>query len=287
MDYTLYIPTRGREGRQKTLQELSPDLRKQVVLVADKGDQKTLCDEWQDQVKDILSMNVANLSQKRQRCIEYSPTDLVIFMDDNCDFHTVHPSDTGVETKFPLKGLIKKNFTDQTRYKHLQEAVDWLLEQLSGRYGMAGLSHRSDHRRFADRPFTPYEDNTRLFGVWGIDLGKLRLMDPTPRFDDVVLKQDFYMALKFLTAGIPTIKTYEYAFGKPYGSNQKGGCSSYRTPELMKEEAKKLRDMFPGIVTPYIKSSISWNDMPTKVWDVRINWKKAYVSKKNRRGFFA
>jgi len=285
MSYTLYIPTRGRADKQKTLEGLSPDLRKQVVLVADGGDQKMLCDRWQGQVKDILSMNVDNLSQKRQRCIEYSPTNLVIFMDDNCDFHTVHDSDTGAKTKFPLKGLIDKNFTDQTRYKHLQEAVDWMLERLSGEYGMAGLSYRADHRRFAEESYMHHEENTRLFGVWGIDLGKLWLMDPKPRFDDVVLKQDFYMALRFLTAGIPTIKTYEYAFGKPYGANQKGGCSTYRTPELMKQEAQKLSNMFPGIVTPYIKSSISWNNMPTKVWDVRINWKKAYTVKR-RKGFF-
>jgi len=279
MDSVIFIPTRGRPLEQKTLRYIPRIIRQHVIVVCDPGEQNVIRSEWKDSIKDVIEVGVCNLSQKRQRCIELSEQDHIIFADDNCSFHTIHPSDKGAITKFPLKGLIEKNFSYKARMYHIGRLFDLIDQDLkSEEFGMIGVAHRRDHMSVVrETPYPAFKLNERFYGIWGINRVKMNALPNAPKFDDVVLKQDFYMILQFLTNGIPVKKIYEYAFDKTGGANMKGGCSTYRTIELLKDEAYRLKGMFPAFVHLKRKSAKSWGGINTEyIIDVTIDCKKAY-----------
>jgi hypothetical protein len=96
-------------------------------------------------------------------------------------------------------------------------------------------------------------------------------------FDDVVTKQDFHMTLSLLEHGYPNVVNFGWMQGQP-GSNTDGGCSWYRTPEVMAAGAIRLKELHPDFVRIVEKETLhSWGG--GKRLDVNVSWKKALGSK--------
>ena len=109
------------------------------------------------------------------------------------------------------------------------------------------------------------------------------------RFDRVRLRQDFDVILYMLERGYPNRVIFKYAFGQTSGS--KGGCSAYRTPELMEKEAYKLKKLHgPKVVSVVTKTTKGgWDGMEDvngmkQRKDVIIQWKRAFKPKGPKKG---
>ncbi len=90
--------------------------------------------------------------------------------------------------------------------------------------------------------------------------------------------EDYHLTLQLFEAGFPNIVSRDYRVN--YGpSNAKGGCSSFRTPEKLKEAAELLAKLHPGIVTAVKKDTKLWGG---ERWNVKVMWKKAYEMSKNK-----
>lgn len=272
----IIINTRGRVDEQFTLQNLVPELRKEVSVICYPGEKKFLDEIWEGEVKEIIEhpISLNFIGEIRQWSLDNSDEDYIIFLDDNINFHARYPSEKGESCKFPLHQLISKHFYDSTIYEIQLEMIFWMIEKLfSDNYGIVGISARTGNSRVLDRDEV---ENTRCYAFWGINNKMLKILG-NRKFSDVKLKEDFYILLHFLTNGIPNIVSYKFAFGKCKGANSKGGCSTYRTVEESNKSAYILQNYFPDFVRLTDKKTKSWGgDFGDKSLDVVISWKKAY-----------
>lgn len=117
--------------------------------------------------------------------------------------------------------------------------------------------------------------NTRAmrFHFWNADiLNKEKL-----QFTDIETKQDFHMTLSLLELGYMNIVDFEFAQNQA-GSDTRGGCSSYRTKEVMDRDSHRLAELHPGFVTVVKKDNDGeWGQRT----DVRIAWKKALGARRH------
>jgi len=103
-------------------------------------------------------------------------------------------------------------------------------------------------------------------------------------FRESKCKEDFHMTLSLLELGYTNIVSYKYAQGQS-GSNSKGGCERYRTPEMMEQEAYKLKELHPnGVTIVHKKTKMSWGG-GTRI-DVMCYWKKSFCTRANERKLF-
>jgi len=100
-------------------------------------------------------------------------------------------------------------------------------------------------------------------------------------YRDVIIREDFHLTLTLLKAGYRNAVIYKYAHNQA-GSNTEGGCSRFRTHEMMEEQAHKLADLHPGFVKVVEKKTKSSWGGGSRV-DVRISWKKAFEQGKKKR----
>jgi hypothetical protein len=86
--------------------------------------------------------------------------------------------------------------------------------------------------------------------------------------------EDYHMTLQLFKQGLPNIvsRKYRVNFGS---SNAPGGCSSFRTPERLKEAADLLASLHPEFVTPVQKETKSSFGGGVR-WNVKVAWKKAF-----------
>ena len=278
MDYSkirIVIGTKGRVNRQITLKYLW-QIREYIDIICHPDDFDELYSKYADEVCSIVAYPIEldnHLGKQRQWIVEQTKQDYLLLLDDNLAFHTRSKSIIGEETKFPLKGLIAKHFPPE----NMRIEIDNMLEALYSHIilddvAIVGLSNRSGNQNVK----SSYTENTRIFGASLVDL---RLMKELGiRYDEVNMKQDFYINLSFLTNGYKNICIYDWAFEKPQ-ANMAGGCSSYRTLEKSNEAAKILYEKFPSFISIREKSVKSWGENFADggtAYDVVVLWKKAY-----------
>lgn len=289
---TIYIPTMGRIDEQTTLRVLPNEVRRHVVVACPPNEVDLLKARWGESVCDVRIINGRHIGFVRQRCIEDSPSDYIIFVDDRLDFHVRAKSEKGIATKYPLKVLTDTHFTEKTRAQHVTDMFTWMAEQLfTDKYGMVGVSRRSsNNQRHGEGAQPEAVYNERICSFWGLNRKLYNQLDGTPKFSDMMLKSDLYITLHFLTNGIPTISTHKYAYGRKGGANSRGGCSVYRDSKRLTESARLLKQHFPPFVTLSNKGTKSWKgDFGDITVDVIVHYKRAYeygISKNKQKGFF-
>ena len=281
-DINIFLPTRGRVDRQVTLHHLSdaPVILGRMTIVCHPGEEARFRSDWGVKCK-IMALPVDNIGEVRQQCMEQSDKDYIVFIDDSLNFHVRAESGRDVATKYPLKVMTNKHFTKMQRRDYLVDMFGWIIEMLqTDDYGMVGISRRSGNQNVEGEVVY----NSRICSFWGINRKLFNTLDNGPRFSDMVIKEDFYIALHFLTNGIPIVLNYKYAYGRAGGANSIGGCSIYRKLALSNESAFILKRHFPGFVNVRVKSTKSWQgDFGDKAYDVMVNWKKAYEFGKRRK----
>lgn len=283
MDFEIYMPTRGRTELklQSTLNLLCQDIKKLITVVCHPGEESWFYENYGEQVKSVISLEVSHIGELRQKCIDMSPSDNIIFVDDSLNFHARGKTETENDTKYPLKGLTERYFSPTTIEDLQLEMFSWLMINISsGEYGMVGISrrHANGHNLQSDT-----KENERVCSFWGINRKLFNSLKGHPKFSDMQLKEDFYITLNFLTNGIKLITSYKFAYDRVGGANTKGGCSIYRNIESQNASAITLKEHFPEFVKIREKSVKSWNgDFEETALDVTVYAKKAYESGINK-----
>ena len=277
---TPVISTSGRVDikLQQTLKNLPSFITEKIIVTCPKVELeplKKLIETLDIKVAGVMGIDHNNLSELRNLLINKLKRN-VLFIDDNMNFHAREYSDIGGETKYLLKGLNDKYFSKQLQEKLFYEMFGWITEKLnSGHFGMVGLSSRAGNN------FIKTEEvyNNRICAFWGVNYDNY-IKAGSPDLGTISTKQDFFLELSFLKAGIPCVKTSTFAYDKCGGSNAKGGCSRYRDIDRMDNDSRKLVECFPQNVSIVIKDASKWSNLDGETFnDVKIGWKKAYSGK--------
>ena len=269
---TIVVLTRGRASKRKQTTIMGmPDYLRKLIVVITSPDEVEAYEQLDLGVYAVIGVPHDNIAELRHTVIQ-GFDEHIIMMDDNLKFHTRKPSEIGVGTKHPCKGVSPKHFTEERRGEIMLEMLEWFADQLnSDVYGMVGLSHRPTNW---DKPMEPQE-NKRIFAIWGLNKHLYNQLPAIP-WDQYPIKEDMILQLSFLTNGIPTVYSVEFAFQKSGDANSKGGCSRYRNEKMMSDIAERLASRFPGIVSVVDKKAKSWNGVDDVIKDVRVSWAKAF-----------
>ena len=251
----IYIHTAGRPDKQITLKSFSAELMKHTRLVVQDSEKDKYNIAPLKEKLVVLPKDIDRLSPTRQWILENAETDKFVMMDDDLTF-----AHRGPYSKTKLFQANAENVDQMFRE----------LEYLLDTYIHVGISAREGNNRVASN----LKENTRMMRLLGYK--KPEVLKTKARFDRIDTKQDFDMTLQLLRLGHKNAVLYSYAHNQP-GSNVKGGCSIYRSPEMMDRCSHELAELHPKFVKVVEKhTKTSWGG--GKRTDVRIAWKKAYES---------
>lgn len=264
--------TRGRVGCQYFLERLPDETRLHITIVCHPGEKQLHEERWAGKVADIIEYGAhcTDIGQARGWLMNYCRVhgyNKVIMIDDNVVFGArIKGEELDWTGRLQTISLLPKP-VQRVMYNRV---FTWMAGALDA-YGAAGISHRSGNQN----KDTPTEENTRLFAVWGVNVEKYFTLEQ--RFEDIPLKEDFYIQLGFLTKGIKTISNNLFVFGKAKGANQAGGCSLYRTLDAQNQGSRMLKKAFPDFVTLCKKNNDHWNGIGKEDRiETIVYWKKAY-----------
>jgi hypothetical protein len=273
-NWAIFILSRGRAGRQITIQNLPRLLLRHTYLVVEDNEVGDY-GQWEKYVKDIIPFpedwgrwqieGYGNFSDKKQFTAEWCMERgirYMLLMDDDLKFDVRRD------------GKLKPAFRLDT-YKGVQLLLKWMIRD---KYAHVAMSPREGNNWEEN----DYQIAGRAMRVCGFDLKVVK--KHKLKFDRTRLMADFDITLQLLELGYPNKLTYVYANGQRK-SNDDGGCSLYRTPERMKEAAEDLHHFHPKFVTvKKKKTSKPWAGFDTNVrYDVQVSWKKAYQYGKGQK----
>lgn len=267
MKTRFYIPTRGRANRQRTIHNLPEGILCRTYLVCDEDEYKEHVKECSGIIpkKRILAFppKIGNFIvgkfgcawDKKQWIFENTSADNMFFMDDDLAF------DIRKDGKL-LKASKRKV------YDAFNIMTKWIFFE---KIAHVCLGPREGNNRVVE----DYIDNSRAMRVMGYDVEVIR--KHKLKFNRLQLMSDFEMTLTLLELGYSNRVLYKYANGQRK-SNDDGGCSIYRTPELMERAAKGLKKLHPNFVkVKKVETSQPWAGFDTNIrYDVQVSWKKAY-----------
>lgn len=254
----LYIHTYGRANKQITLERFKP-IEELVWLVVQEREEhlydypRTL----------VLPDSIRTLSPTRQWILENAKAEKIVMLDDDLAFYR------------------RKSKADwHLRYCNeddLWDLVDWFDSALD-KYSHVGVSAREGNNRIERLEV----ENTRMMRCLGYN--RKKVLKTGARFDRLPTKQDFDMTLQLLRKGHANLVSFEFAQGQWNGSQAEGGCSVYRTEQMMTESAEALAKLHPGFVKLREKTTkTAWKSLGGVRIDVTCYWQKAFQSSKTLR----
>jgi hypothetical protein len=258
----IYIPTRGRVGRQITLGQLPPALRERTTLVTypEERDRYQLYHGREVHAVVARPKECQGMAAVRQWILKESSDDRLVMLDDDVRFF--------IKTGAPDAGGRRKIIAATPRDKI--EMMEWLHATL-GTVAHASLTPRSLN---FDHP-GPHIEATRMMYVLAYD--RKRTLAAGADFTAGLLPtssmSDFHMTLQLLRAGLVNVVSTNYCTN-PSVSNSAGGCSVYRTLETQNESAERLARLHPGYVK--VVERKGWKGMDAARKDVIVQWRKAY-----------
>ena len=264
-DVAICILTRDRSDRQTTLENLPDRLKAITYLVVDKAEYSKH-KKYKRDVKAILTMPKGygkfggNFSDKKQWTSEAINERYYFIVDDDLKFDARRDG-----------RLVKANT------REVYNAFNTMYGWLKNGFAHVALSAREGNNRVEQ----DWIDVARGMRVCGFDLNVIK--EQKLEFNRTVLMADFDIALSLLESGYPNRILFKYSNGHRK-INDVGGCSLYRTPELMAEAANSLRGFHPKYVKVTEKiTSKPWAGFDSKTrTDVTVSWKKAYEFGKSK-----
>lgn len=250
----VFIHTYGRSGDQQSLKRLSPRVRRRTWLVVQERESNLY--DWPRLL--ILPDHIRMLSPTRQYILEHAKRTKIIMMDDDLAFY-------------------RRKSSEDWHLRYCKDKdVSVLFDQLSSwldDYVHCGVSAREGNNRVEKS----HVENTRMMRLLGYN--RELVLKAGARFDRLDTKQDFDMTLQLLRAGFENIVSYGFAQGQWRSSNAPGGCSEYRTQDMMSRCAEELAELHPGFVKVVTKrTKTAWRDFGNVRKDVICYWQKAYRS---------
>jgi hypothetical protein len=245
MMFEIAIPSRSRPRAQKTIYNLSDDLWNFVMVVVPQDQLEAYRAEIPAPIK-VIPFEGFGVAPKRDFILHMKPTGKILMFDDDLKFYK--RSEEGSRF-FPISP------------SDTIDMVETIVSYLN-HYPMVGLVDKFMSQHTPRHHIECHRFNQTL--CFNRDL----LPDPKPRFRGLIA-EEHDMMLQLLTRGCKTAVITEYSkTDKPYA---KGGCSDWRTTEVMKQEIERMAQLWPGIV--------SYSDHPDpehpQGYKVRFDWKKA------------
>lgn len=229
----IVIPTRGRVGRQKTLQNLTPALRACVTLVCPRGE----VDEhrrWMnrydiDGVAVVVEPpSIRGIAPKRRWILEMLPGEKIIMLDDDLAFCSV-----------TLEGIKIRSLRATPEQKEAAFAELW--EKIAPDTPHAGFGVRQMNRDKQGQGWF----STRMLCSLGYHVPTV-LREVVFDHSDTFAKEDMDITLQLFRAGYPNTVNWSFVTDQQFGSL--GGCSAYRTNESASADSDELARRHPGYV---------------------------------------
>ena len=261
-DLTIYIPTHSRAGSALPTQTYLPDGVKWHYVVSNEKQRKEYAANG---IHNVINCRKKGIARVREWILHNSATRYCYMIDD--DLHFAYRTDQWNEEKkyFKLAKMTKEKFKDM-----LRDTREYLKN-----YVHVGVCHRVVN---AGAPINTLEESTnkRLMNIYAYDTKILLKTDV--KFGRVPVMEDFDLTLQLLRAGYPNVVMNNYVWTQS-ASNNKGGCSDYRTLEVQKKAAEKLHKLHPEFTTLVERDTKTWKaGMCEKRTDVVCYWEKAYAS---------
>jgi len=151
---------------------------------------------------------------------------------------------------------------------YFRAMIESMLELCESANPVVGITAR----QFSDTKTAVYERNSRIIQVYCWDL-KTVIEKANISFSEIGIPfmTDYYVIIRLLTLGYGNIILNRWC--RDDRTQIPGGCAETRTAKSQSQCALKLAKAFPSIVTPYWKTSGTWNE---KRINVRVAWRKAY-----------
>lgn len=249
------IPTYGRVNRQVTFQNLPPSIQEKVVFVV----QTRELDEFLRLYDHCVALppDITTIGPTRQWMIKNlnDGTNKQVQLDDDLTFAVRRADEPGLFE--PATGRDVEQL-----FAEIDRALDV--------YAQVGVGHREGGNYATDSRL--YNTRiTRMFGLRTDVLAKNQI-----RFDRLPCKVDFDLSLQLLRSGYDNV-VLNHMVHNQSGSNKEGGCSHFRTKEVLAHAAHELARLHHPFVTVVEKETkTAWGGGVRT--DVRIQWKKARQS---------
>lgn len=253
----IFIPTLGRGPElQYTLRELGPAICKKyhATLVCAPKEAKALsvceeiygCEVWPCRVQ-------GNIGKVRQWIVDNTDDPHILVMDDDLQSWSWRHEQ-------PDKVAYRKA-TPQQRMKGIDEVAMRLRKFAHGAIG---------HRLFANNR-NSLEFNTRQLRALAYNVDVLVYEQVKFRME---LMEDLDVQLQLIKRGHEGFQINTLV-QEQKGSNEAGGCSTYRSDDRQTAAAHKLAELHPDCVTVVQKKQKGNGTMWGDRTDVRISWRKA------------
>jgi hypothetical protein len=221
-DFHIYIPSSSRPTRQKTIENLHPELWPYISIITPREQVFEYYKNTPPGVR-VYAFDELGISKKRQHILTLNTTGKIIMMDDDLRFY---------------KRIEDGGFKPAATYATIQMITD--IAGLLDTYPYVGLVDKF----FSDTRPRGFVECTRFNQVLAVN--RDLLPDPWPSFRPAIHEEhDFH--LQFLTRGMKTAVTTEWT--KTDTHNAPGGCSEWRNTELMIKASNQMLEHWPGLVS--------------------------------------
>lgn len=256
----IYIPTRGRVTKQKTIERFGRGLCQEfrVTIVCPPDEVKA-----HDVTKvmygvDALPCKAEGIAATRQWILEHarkSGETVVLMLDDDLPTWRQRTNEENSRGETPYRKATVDEIQAGLR------AFDRVMQEYA--HGSIG------HALFCQTQ-PPIRYNTRMLRALAYNV---KLLPKDIKFRLQVM-EDFDIALQLFTRGFDSV-TYNGIVQDQHQNNSEGGCSTYRTNEVQAAAAHKLAELWPDYVTVVTRApKREWIGMGART-DVRVNWSRA------------
>jgi len=247
----IYIMTRGRIGKQRTLKSIPTEYLTDTYLVVPQ-------EEHNKHVHKTIPVppHIDNYSKKFQWLLDGNPhqSEKIVIMDDDLVFSTRNHDEKLITIKDPEDVTIMFD----------------LMRDLLDTTALVGV-HPRQH---GDKAPLPYKENGKVICIQGVNRSKI---PDDIRVDSFPILADVFLNCHLLSRGISnkliTIVCQDH------GSCQApGGCSIYRTPQMQKDAVLAVAAEFGPFAKAVTKKPKVAKWMGDERTDLIVQWKKMYAA---------
>lgn len=259
----IFIPTKGRVDKQKTVERLGADINSSfgTVLVCPPDEAKELKSRYSHMGVDVWPTKVKGISATRQWILDNAGKGndpVVLMLDDDLQTWRLRSDSQNSKGETPYTKATQDDIQTGLRF-----FGKMMREYAHGSIGHALFCQTS--------PIVKY--NSRMLRALAYNI---ELIPKGVKFRLPVM-EDFDMELQLLTRGLESV-TYNGIVQDQHQNNSEGGCSSYRTNEVQAAAAHELARLWPDFVTVVTRDpKREWIGMGART-DVRVNWARAAKS---------
>jgi len=260
----IFIPTLNRGPEmQFTIRELGPKLVKKygVTVVCPVKEVKSFEGHPALLGARVRGCSAKGIAATRQSILECSDDPHILMLDDDLSSWSWRDEAEGLDGEPSVR---YRKATEAQRAAGLAEVV-----KLLRRYGHGSIGHRLFANNRAALDF-----NTRQLRALAYDRDLLKREGIKFR---VPVMEDFDVQLQLLKRGHECFQLNRLV-QEQRGSNEEGGCSTYRTDDVQRKAAEQLAKLHPDCVTVVTKQQKGNGTMWGTRTDVKVNWRRAILA---------